>query len=554
MNMNVQQLNEPFKLLLLALFGFLLAGCQGRSLSFAETITTELAFSDELQTALNSALEATDVHGASAAVIVEGDGMWAGATGESYPGRPTTPDMLFDTGSAGKMLMGPLMVKLAEDGLIGLDDPISKYLPDFPYADGSITIRQLLNHTSGLYMVVNHPEGPFRQPYAQIDHEKWWTIDEIFTTLGGESTHEPGEAYCYTQAGYQIATLIVEAVTGSTAAEQIQTRLLDPLNINDMLLDFSKPVPDQVELAHPWVDIDFDGNYEDVNDQSRNWIASLSRIYYYATPTDFAIWGHALFTGEVLNQSSMDEMLDFYRTDDWCGDDFFLTGYGLGVMEFTPTLTHGEPAWGHLGSIPGYRAYLAHLHQQGITIAIMANTDTNDLLPFIDGLLAEILVQTGNVAEVEPPLQLNVVTMQPPDVPIVQATSKEALFCQQTPHYEVEATPEAWINISLDWIVGTDEARAEEAWQHFTPHTITVNGQSIEIPGESIYGPEPYSVDCPDDTIEVWSKGLSLYLPPLPEGTYEIIWYSEVHEPFNNGFTDYKAGNYMELTTELAVK
>lgn len=130
----------------------------------------------------------------------------------------------------------------------------------------------------------------------------------------------------------------------------------------------------------------------------------------------------------------MDEMLDFYRTDDWCGDDFFMTGYGLGVVDFTPALTHGEHAWGHLGSIPGYRAYLAHLHQQGITIAIMANTDTNDLLPFIDGLLAEVLAQTSDVAEEEPLLQLNVVTLQPPDVEIVQATSKEALFCQQTPH------------------------------------------------------------------------------------------------------------------------
>lgn len=542
------------KLLLIAVFIFLLPGCHSQSQPFAETISTNLVYSEALQAALDSALEATDVRGVSAAIIVDGEGMWAGVSGESYPGRAVSPDMLFDTGSAGKMLMGPLMVKLAEDGLIALDDPISKYLPDFPYADGTITIRQLLNHTNGLYMVVNHPDGPFRQPYAEIDHEKWWTIDEIFTTLGGEPTHAPGEAYCYTQAGYQISTLIVEAVTGSTTAEQIQTRLLDPLNIDGMLLDFAKPVPEHVELAHPWVDIDYDGDYEDVNDRSRNWIASLSGIYYYSSPTDFSIWGHALFTGKVLNRHSMDEMLDFYRTDDWCGDDFFLTGYGLGVMDFRPELTYGEPAWGHLGNIPGYRTYLAHLYQQGITLVIMANTDTNDLLPIIDGLLGVVLAQTGTVMEEESSLNLAAVPMRPPDVPIVQATSKEALFCQQTAHYEVEATPETWINISLDWIVGTSEPKAEEAWQYFTPHTITVNGEAVHIPAESMFGPERYTVACPEETIEVWSKGLSLYLPPLPEGTYEIIWFSEVHEAFNNGFTDYKAGNYMELITKLTVK
>lgn len=541
-------------LLLIAIFILLLPGCHSKPLSFAETITTDLGYGDALQTALDRALEATDVRGVSAAIIVDGEGMWAGASGESYPGRAVSSEMLFDTGSAGKILMGPLMVKLAEDGLIDLDDPIRKYLPDFPYVDGSITIRQLLNHTSGLYMVVNHPDGPFRQPYAEIDHEKWWTIDEIFSSLGGEPTHAPGEAYCYTQAGYQISTLIVEAVTGSTTAEQIQTRLLDPLNIDGVLLDFTKPVPEHIELAHPWVDIDFDGNYEDVNDFSRNWIASLSRIYYYSNPTDLSIWGHALFTGKVLNQRSINEMLDFYRTDDWCGDDFFLKGYGLGVADFRPELTHGQPAWGHLGSIPGYRTYLAHLHQQGITIVIMANTDTNDLLPFIDGLLAVVLAQKGADMEEEPSLNLQAVTRQPPDVPIVPTTSKEALFCQQTPHYEVEATPETWINISLDWIVGTNEPKAEEAWQHFTPHTITVNGAAITLPAESIYGPEQYTVVCPDETIEVWSKGLSLYLPPLPEGTYEIVWFSEVQEAFNNGFTDYKAGNYMELVTKLTIK
>jgi D-alanyl-D-alanine carboxypeptidase len=153
------------------------------------------------------------------------------------------------------------MVKLAEDGLISLDDPISKYLPDFPYADGAITIRQLLNHTSGMYMMTEAPDGPFRTSFSQIYHEKWWTIDEIFTTLGGEPYHVPGEGYCYTQAGYQIATLIVEEVTGSTIAEQIQTRLLDPLNIDGMYLDFPNPVSGDRELAHPWFDLCWSGRY-----------------------------------------------------------------------------------------------------------------------------------------------------------------------------------------------------------------------------------------------------------------------------------------------------
>jgi CubicO group peptidase (beta-lactamase class C family) len=106
-----------------------------------------LPYARELQEVLDAARESAGLVGVSAAIIVPGYEPWLGVSGESHPGQPITPDMLFDIGSAGKIILGPLMVKLAEDGLISLDDPMRTYLPDFPYAGGSITIRQLLNHT-----------------------------------------------------------------------------------------------------------------------------------------------------------------------------------------------------------------------------------------------------------------------------------------------------------------------------------------------------------------------------------------------------------------------
>ena len=99
-------------------------------------------------------------------------------------------------------------------------------------------------------------------------------------------------------------------------------------------------VPSQdADIAHPWVDASRDGEYDDVYSYSRNWIASLSRILYYSSPNDLAAWGHALFTGEVLTHGSLDEMLDFYRMEDWCGELPIFTGYGLGVqdlLDFAP--------------------------------------------------------------------------------------------------------------------------------------------------------------------------------------------------------------------------
>jgi len=520
----------------------------------SQSSNTNIPYSTNLQAVLDTTRESTGLMGVSAAIILPGYEPWLGVSGESYAGQPITEDMLFDIGSAGKILVGPLMVKLAEDGLISLDDPLSKYLPDFPYADGSITIRQLLNHTSGMYMMTDAPDGPFHTPFAQIDHEKWWTIDEIFTTLGGEPYHAPGEGYCYTQAGYQIATLIVEKVTGSTVAEQIQTRLLDPLNIDGMYLDFPKKISDSSEIAHPWFDLDHDGEYEDIHNYSRNWIASLSRIYYYASAKDFALWGNALFTRKVLNEDSMNLMLDFYRTDDWCGDEVFQVGYGMGVQDFNPALTRGQTAWGHLGSIQGYRTFLAHLLENGVTLVVMTNTDSDSGFAVVDGLLDVLLnhLEPAQAVALQP-IDVKPEKAPPRDVNVVDSFQKESLFCEHNPEWTIKANTDDWVNISLEWVIGTDAAIAEDVWKYHE-HTLTINDQEIERLESYIHDVEHYSVTCPGEELEIWAKGLSIYLPPLPPGRYEIKWFSEITNEFNNGWVGYQPGDFMEITAILTVE
>jgi D-alanyl-D-alanine carboxypeptidase len=512
-----------------------------------------LPYARELQDALDAGRESAGLVGISAAVIVPGYEPWMGTSGGSHPGQPITEDMLFDMGSAGKILIGPLVVKLAEEGLISLDDPIDTYLPDFPYADGAITIRQLLNHTSGLFMMTKHPDSPFHKPYTEIDHQRWWTIDEIFTELGGDPYFPPGEGWCYTQAGYQLATLIVEAVTSQTVGEAIQTHLLTPLDIGEMVLDFSKLVPDQVRVAHPWVDTDLDGHYEDVHGHSRNWVASLSRILFYSSARDLAAWGHALFTGKVLSQASMAEMLDFYRMDDWCGEPPLIAGYGLGVQDLDSSLARGQPAWGHLGSIPGYRALLAHLPQQAVTLAVMTNTDADGAMAVVDGLLEVLLQLLGVGTSVLQPIDVEPEMQPPADASVLHTFQEESLFCDHKPRWTLTAGRDDWIDISLEWVVGTDQQKAEHAWRFHT-HTITING--VEIPDLDRFTHDviQYTVTCPDETIEIWAKGLSIYLPPLPPGDYEIRWYSQITGEFDNGWVSYRPGNAMEFVAQLAVE
>jgi CubicO group peptidase (beta-lactamase class C family) len=111
-----------------------------------------------LQTILDKERELFAASGASAAVVIPDEGLWTRASGIADPkrGEPVTTRTVFALGSVSKTFTGALVLKLAEEGLLHLDDPLARWLPHFPRAN-EITIRELLNHTSGVYDVTEDP-------------------------------------------------------------------------------------------------------------------------------------------------------------------------------------------------------------------------------------------------------------------------------------------------------------------------------------------------------------------------------------------------------------
>ncbi|MFN2145559.1 MAG: serine hydrolase domain-containing protein, partial [Anaerolineales bacterium] len=466
--------------------------------------------------------------------------------------HPVTPDMVFDMGSAGKTLAAALMLDLAEEGLIDLDDPIDAYIDPPPGVDGSIPTRTLLNHTSGLANPVEHPDSPFRIPYHLIDFERWWEIDELFTELGAAPYFQPGEGWHYSQAGYQVATLIVEDVTGRTMAENIQSRLLDPLEIHGMMLDFSQPLPERIVIAHNWVDLKGYGIPEDVSDRSRSWIASFSRILTYTTAEDFARWGQALYTGQVLEPESLNEMLDFVEITDFGSEPPIFTGYGLGVVEWIPEMLNGHYGYGHSGSIPGYRAFMAYLPESGLTIAVLSNTDKEGELGVLINALLEVALsgQTPQAApgqhDFEPSRSV------PAGEQAVDVFSDQLLFCDHDTSWQIATGSDRWIDLSLDWIVADSPELAEEVWRYHS-HRISINGTALENYEEFAHPVIHSRVDCPEESLDLYARGFSIFLPPLEPGKYQIVWRSDVTGKFNNGFVDYQAGDYLEAQALLDV-
>ena len=108
----------------------------------------ELPFAKQLQDVIDNGIKKINGKGISVAIIVPKYKMWLGVSGISHGTTPITPETLFDIGSATKNCVAALTLKLAEEGHLALDDPLHKWLPDYPNIDNTITIRQLLNHTS----------------------------------------------------------------------------------------------------------------------------------------------------------------------------------------------------------------------------------------------------------------------------------------------------------------------------------------------------------------------------------------------------------------------
>jgi len=352
--------------LLLALF---LAGCVSdtrRDLS-----APPIPFAQELQAAviesLNHGRGEYDL-GVSASIFVPGFEIWSGAAGVSHETVPITPNTLFEVGSVAKNFEAALVLVLADEGLLGLDDPVSKWLPPLRHVDGAITIRQLLNHTSGVFNVFENPAFPWVG--VDVDYSRAWGLEEMFSTFVLAPYGSPGTVQHYSSTNYRLLTAILEEAGGEPVPLGVERHFLEPLGLDHTFMTTGDPAPDRFEVAHPMVDVDADGVLDDLAGHSRTWIASLTHPVLFTTPTDLVRWMRALYYSRtVLPEESLEAMLsvpDSVEFDPEGGR------YGLGVVDFSGIL--GWNVLGHAGSALGYSAAALYLPDPGVVMAWAINT------------------------------------------------------------------------------------------------------------------------------------------------------------------------------------
>jgi D-alanyl-D-alanine carboxypeptidase len=343
----------------------------------------DLPYAAELQIALDQALldgQGEYDLGISAAVIAPGYKPWVGVAGFSHPGVPVTDDMLFNMGSIAKSFEAALALKLAEEGLLDLDQPISTWLPEHGKVDSRITVRQLLNHSSGVFNVFEHPDFPWVGP--DVEYGRRWQLEEVLDLFVGEPYGPPGYAQHYSSTNYLLLTAIIQQTAGASVPHEVERLFLDPLELGNTVMSMGELPPSTFTLVHPWVDVDLDGGLEDLSGKPQTWIATMTHPVLYSTPEDMARWMHALYHEQrVLSEQSLREMLTVPQTT---LPDPEGASYGLGVVDYSEVV--GIRVYGHGGSSLGYSAAALYLPEVGLSVAWSINTGESPR-PLAEGLM-----------------------------------------------------------------------------------------------------------------------------------------------------------------------
>jgi D-alanyl-D-alanine carboxypeptidase len=339
-------------------------------ISCAEDTSTEpeLTASAQLQLVLDNSLETLGGTGVSAAVVFQNRDTWLGTSGTSFGTIAMTSDMILGIGSITKNYIAALCLELEEEGLFSLEDSIHEWLPDYQNVNNSITIRQLLNNSSGIYNITDNTslwDAVFTDP------SKLWTLDEIISAYLLEPYASPGSDWYYSNTNYILLGKIIEEATGAAVSAELRRRFFEPLGLNGTYFEIEETIPSNV--AHGWFDLSGNGSFDDVSLISGNGIYSVlwTSAAIFSTAEDLAHWSSALFQGNVLSSSSLDKMLTSYYILPGTSD----VGLGMGVYLISPNNSAGVAMTGYTGRTFGYLASMFYVPEYGISVAVIINDD-----------------------------------------------------------------------------------------------------------------------------------------------------------------------------------
>ncbi len=293
---------------------------------------------------------------------------------------PTTPPQQVRVGSVSKSFVAAILLQLAGEGRIHLDDPVDTYLPDLLRGDGvdgrAVTVRQILQHRSGLPEFSDAPE--IDEYRAAVEGRTMTPAAEIAIALRNPAQFAPGTRYKYTNTNYIVAAMIIEKVTGRAYSEELTGRILTPQQLTATYLPGTGET--DIRGPHPHGYATLDGVRTDVtsSEPSVPWAAGAM----VSTGTDLNRFYLALLAGRIVGEGQLSDMLS---TENLIPDSDFSYGLGIG----SGRLSCGTRFFGHTGGITGYLTY-AYATRDGRAVTI-ALTESPEQEPPMTTMLSHAL-------------------------------------------------------------------------------------------------------------------------------------------------------------------
>ncbi|MET7570215.1 serine hydrolase domain-containing protein [Streptomyces sp. NPDC005492] len=289
------------------------------------------------------------------ATVKDGGATWSATAGVGNlrTGKGRSTDDRYRVGSITKTFVATVLLQLEAEGRLSLDDTVEKWLPGVVQGNGNdgarITIRQLMNHTSGIFNYT--ADDDFGRTYFLKDgffqhrYDTKTPADLVAIAMSHKPNFAPGTSWSYSNTNYVLAGMVIQKVTGHSYATEIRHRVIDPLKLTATSLPGTKAtLPSPSSRAYGKLAETATGPTYDVTNLNPSIASSAGELI--SDSSDLDRFYSALLRGKLLPAKQLKEM----KTTVAAGDSP-TTRYGLGLADIT--LPCGVHVWGHDGGIHG---------------------------------------------------------------------------------------------------------------------------------------------------------------------------------------------------------
>jgi D-alanyl-D-alanine carboxypeptidase len=332
-----------------------------------------------LQKQLDVVVDADEAPAISASVILPGTGRWEGTSGTTPEGEAVPSDTVFAIASITKTIIAAAALRLSEEGVLDLDDPLADHLPpEIAELTNDATLRDALGMRTGLQEHVD----PTTESAFVDDPDRHWTPEEAITVLTPAAAFPPDERTMYANVNYLLVGMAIEGATGRSMDALLREGVLARPELARIVLQDAEPpsqplsasYPENPALASGAESIEVGGGFLPSRAiASAVWTAGSMAS---DAPT-LATWGYLLYGGHVLSDESLAAMVTMPDGAD----------YGLGCVAMRE---QGLDGVGHGGVLPGFSSVLYADEETGAVIAVLVNTDGYDPAALVSALMREI--------------------------------------------------------------------------------------------------------------------------------------------------------------------